>query len=83
MAKAVVRVPVSQAALLRRVNRKLAAEGKQLRRTRGTRAIVELGIWHVIDSERGLVAESSVEVESLARRIGVLREWELLVRETR
>jgi hypothetical protein len=75
------RIPVSQAALLRRINRRLVVNGEKLRRTRGKKAVAQMGSWHVLDIRARRVVDGHVDIEELAREIGVLREWEFLAKE--
>jgi hypothetical protein len=72
------KVPVTTRALLQRVNRKLAADGMQLKATRGMRAVADLGDFYVIDASRNFVVDKYVNIEELGRKVGALRPWEVL-----
>lgn len=72
-----MKTPVAERALLARVNRRLAKDGKTLRRNRPTDACFkELGRFTLIDTGRGAVVEHHVDLETLARQLGVLESWE-------
>src|SRR4029077_4905862 len=43
------RVPLSERALVQRINRKLATQDEVLKKTRGARAIQELGDYYILD----------------------------------
>jgi hypothetical protein len=76
------RVPVSERALVARINRKLKPESKQLRRTRGERAIREHGYYHIIDWNLNVVlGYQDLNIETLGRELGVLKAWERVVWE--
>lgn len=72
-----MKTPVAERALLARVNRRLAKDGKTLRRNRPTDARLEtMGRFCLIDTGRGAVGEHHVDLETLARQLGVLHDWE-------
>jgi hypothetical protein len=71
--------PVSQTAVVRRVNRRLKPQGQKLLRTRGQRASREIGRdWFILNSSQASI--TGVELESTARRLGVLGIWERLAK---
>src|SRR5262245_14546898 len=74
-AKTMVKMPVTARALQQRINRKLAARSRQLRAAVG-RERDHLGDWFVVDTKANAVREHDVDVAALARRLGVVREWE-------
>jgi hypothetical protein len=67
-------IQISKQALVQRVNRKLSQEHKQLRAYRGK----ESGGFFVIDLDKHVVVFKKVDVEAFARKLGVLKEWELV-----
>jgi len=77
MAKAkVIRFPVTERALVQRINRKLAGENEQIRKWRS-------GQWkgyyfHLDVSHNMLLSESFNDIESFARELGVMEKWETL-----
>jgi hypothetical protein len=73
------RVPISERALVQRINRKLAAQGEVLKKTRGARAIQELGDYYVLDLHRNLLLNKDVDPVELAKVLRVLRRFERIV----
>jgi hypothetical protein len=69
-------VPVSARALHQRINRKLKAEGTVMKTSVGARARAELGRFWIV-SASGVVLEN-VDPVSFARKLGVLRSWEMV-----
>jgi hypothetical protein len=74
------KVPVSERALIQRINRKLKQDGEQLRRAKGSQAASTVGDYYVLDTKRNFVASSRVDPEHLGRKLGVLNPWEILSR---
>jgi hypothetical protein len=74
MARNKQRAPISLRALVQRINRRLAADGRTLRSPRGHGNAAPLGDYFVTD-DRGVVV-AGVQPEKLGREIGVLRPWE-------
>ncbi len=70
-------VPVSERALVQRINRKLA--GKQLVKTRGIWALPELGRYYTV-SDRNTIVDTHVALEGFGRKLHVLQPWESLVK---
>jgi hypothetical protein len=85
MSKLERRVPVSERAVIQRVNRKFVSEdghpARELKKTRGGRAKIDLGDYYVLDTERNFIAEHHVDPEDLARELGVLAQSEYLIEE--
>lgn len=67
--------PVTLAAVVKRINRRLAHKNEQLRKTRGWNH--NLGDWYVDTYESG--CRPFVDPETLAREIGVLADDEEVV----
>jgi hypothetical protein len=63
-------VSVARTAVLARVRRALAGEGKRLAAVRGT------AYFRLIDTAAGRVESHRVELEQLARKMAVLHPWE-------
>jgi hypothetical protein len=82
MAKAKVRkkIPVSERALLARVNRKLAHDYKTLRKWRSAGNSGpwhwETGDYYLLDQGNNLLREFQVDLESFASELGVLADYE-------
>ena len=71
-------VSVSMAALMARINRKLARDGEHLKATRSERDRPELGDYYIVDINRNTVVAKHRYPEELAREIGVLKPYEAL-----
>ena len=70
---------VTVSAIVKRINRKLAADYEKLRASRGARAEMDLGRFFIINVNRNFIVEKHVDVEELARRLNVLADWESVV----
>lgn len=71
-------LPVTLCAVIRRINRKLAHDGRRLRTTRGNRWRSSLRNYYVVDVERNAIVQTHVNVEKLGRELDVLYGWERL-----
>lgn len=82
-AKQQSKVPVTHRALIQRINRKLAKEGQQLRKTRGMRAYLDLGEYFVLDLSGNYPVKKLNEPDLVpyARKLGALRPFETLAKE--
>ena len=69
--------PVSERALIQRINRKLAVDGEKLHRSREGSARMKLGEWFIVEESTGITAYHC-DLEDLGRELGVLQEWETL-----
>ncbi len=85
MAKAKLdKAPVSERALLQRINRRLAADNEVVKKSRPVydqgRPVYssDLGEFFRINLLRNFLVEGNVDLEALGRELGVLREWESL-----
>jgi hypothetical protein len=79
------RIPITERALIQRVNRALVREdgpiGRKLIKTRGERAKLDLGDYFVLNQLHNFVDEKDVDPESLARELGALADYEYLFEE--
>lgn len=77
------KVPVSERALIGRINRKLRdrdpSETEVLRKARGSLAKSQVGEFYVINASRGSLLQAHVDLESFARELGALQPFEELV----
>ncbi|HEV2294573.1 MAG TPA: hypothetical protein VGR35_12020 [Tepidisphaeraceae bacterium] len=74
------RLPVSERALLARLNRALAKEDQMLRKCRAdSRWYRDLGDYALVDVSRNTWLATHVDLEALGREMGVLQEFEHLV----
>lgn len=71
-------VPVTTAALIARINRKLKHDDEKLCKSRSEGAAHDLGEYFVIDASRNYVVTKGIELEEFGRELGVLRGWEAL-----
>ncbi len=73
-------VPVNTRALVQRIKRKLATEGRYLVANRGAKARAELGAYSVVNGRHGYqyVFEGVADLAAYGRKLGALREWERL-----
>jgi hypothetical protein len=72
-------VPVTARALYQRVNRLLARQGRELKRTRGVPAIEALGSYYVRGGSA--VVSHHIDLEALGRELGALADYERLLVE--
>ena len=70
------RVPVTVRALVQRINRNLAKDGRALHAARGERARLDVGDFYVIDVSVNGVVKTNVDPEAMGREMGVLQAWE-------
>ena len=77
--KRVRAVPVTRRALYQRVNRLLARQGRELKRTRGVPAIEALGAYYVRGGNA--VVSHHVDLETFGRELGALADCERLLIE--
>ena len=69
-------IPVTMKALMARINRKLGEDGAILKAARGDRIAESFGRFFIVSG--GRVTTQRVAPEQLARKLGVLQEWEHL-----
>ena len=73
------KVKVSERALFARVDRALNKDEERLRRCRvGSRSYHELGDYYTINWRGNWIASKDVDLERLARELGVLKDYEEL-----
>ncbi len=71
------KIPVSERAILQRINRALKPKGSVVTATRrGTEAAKKFGRF-VLHDESG-VERGNIELEKLARDLGAIKEWEVV-----
>jgi len=69
-------IPVPERALIQRINRVLRKDGRVLKVTRGGQTRQEVGQYSVFDFDRNAIRTLHVDIEELARELGVLRSFE-------
>ena len=72
------KVPVSMAALMARINRKLDHDGKRFKASRSAGQLDNLGYYYTVDLEKGVVVGKNQNPEELARALEVIQPWEKL-----
>jgi hypothetical protein len=77
MTKAGGKVPITSRALIQRINRKLAPDQETLKTARGALQN-EVGEHYVLDLFHNRVTTKDVNLETLGRKLGVLKPWEVL-----
>jgi hypothetical protein len=69
---------ISEGALIKRINRKLKPEYKQVRTARGFNMEQNYGHFYVLDLYRNMVDCGDVDLQELGRELEVLAPWEEL-----
>lgn len=79
------RIPVTERALIQRINRKLIKKNEVLKKTppeRGKEGISTVrwnyGDYYILDQTRNQVSRGHLDLESFGRELGALGEWEQL-----
>ena len=70
------KIPVRRDTLLARINRRLLKDGRRVYRSRSLAMRRAAGDWAMFDD--GGIVRKNVNLEALARELGVLAEWETL-----
>lgn len=71
-------VPITAAAIMKRINRKLAQRGELLKKCQaGSRWYDELGPYFVVARDNGVIARK-LDLATCARSLGCLEAWEAL-----
>jgi hypothetical protein len=71
------KIPLSERAVVQRINRKLAKENEALRTSRqNSRAQSIVGNYYIVDLNRNAVTASQIDLEALARELGVIMDYE-------
>lgn len=72
------KIPVSEKAVLARVNRRLDRDDQAVKKTRRKSIVSYIGEYTRVDYRRGGVVENHVDLEALAREVGALEPWETM-----
>lgn len=70
---------ITETALVKRINRKLAPDFEKLRKSRGAREQMGMGEYYVHDCKRNSVMATYVDPVRLGRELGVLQNRETVV----
>jgi hypothetical protein len=79
-----IKVPVSERALVARINRRLAEkdEGLELRKSRSEYMRREWGAYHVLNTRLGVIQGwKDINLESFAKEWGALKPYECLAED--
>lgn len=71
-----IKAPVSERALIARINRKLKIDGQTLKKLRGDRWLNDLGRYYIVENNH--VVQGDINLEEFGRELEVLRPWEKL-----
>jgi hypothetical protein len=74
-------IPVTERALIQRINRKLRQDGEVMKVARGAQAESQHGRYYTIDLHRNYLIHDHLDPETVGREIGVLAEYEHMVRD--
>jgi hypothetical protein len=73
------KVPVTERALLQRINRKLRKEQDSVvKKARGENVALTIGEYFMVGFHSNAVMEQDVDLKKLGKELGVLRAWESL-----
>ena len=73
------KTPVSERALLLRINRRLKSDLEAVKKTRGgPRRFSDLGDYYWVDYRRNFMLNHHLDLEAVGREMGVLAEWEMV-----
>jgi hypothetical protein len=67
---------ITEAAVGKRIRRKLRNTAEMLRKSRGEKQRIDCGRYYVIDAELNALLWHNVDIEAYARQLGVLRAHE-------
>lgn len=70
------KLPVSQQALVKRINRKLKQDGQQLKKARGERWKSTTGDYFIVDINRNFIVKTHIDLVEYGREIGALKAYE-------
>jgi hypothetical protein len=69
-------VPVTERALMQRINRKLRKEDQVMKSTRGDKWRGDLGNYYIVDLNRNTIVAQHCTPEKIGRELGVLAHYE-------
>ena len=70
------KMPVSERAIIQRINRKLKPDLEALKVARNERMRLDVGQFYIINYRMNAVIHRDVDPEALGRELGVLKAWE-------
>lgn len=69
-------IKLTERAVQRRINRALLADREMVCKARGAAAIAQLGVYFRVRLDDERLLETHVNLDSIARKLHVLAEWE-------
>jgi hypothetical protein len=72
------KIEISLRALTQRINRRLAENDQVMKAARGERIQKAVGDFYIIDTKVNAVHAHRIDPETFGRKLGVLKEWEVL-----
>ena len=72
------RIVVKEQALVKRLNRAMAKEGRKVKKARSTRMQLDVGEWFAVDVIGNYVVRQFVDLGQLADEWSVLKAWEVV-----
>ncbi len=70
------KMPVSERAIIQRINRKLKPDLEAVKVARSERMRLDVGQFYVIDYRMNAIIHHDVDLEQWGRDLGVLKPWE-------
>jgi hypothetical protein len=71
-----VKSQISKRALIARINRRLAADGRALKATRTEADRESMGDFFIVELERGRIVEAKVDLVARAKELDILKPYE-------
>ena len=76
MVAKVITVPISERALVQRINRALAKDGETLRKARSAQTASSVGEYFIVDVKKNSVARARVDLVELGRELKLIAPYE-------
>jgi hypothetical protein len=76
------KVMITERALVQRINRALAKEDEVVKKSRAdSRMEMQYGTYYSVNQRTNNIANGNIDIESMGRELGVLKEYEALITE--
>jgi hypothetical protein len=73
------KVPVTERAIVQRLNRRLAHDYESIKTPRGERNLQSLGRFYLLNTYQNWIMKTHIDPESFARDLGVMAPWEVVI----
>jgi hypothetical protein len=79
-----IKIPVSERAVIARINRRIAKGGEMLRSNRSALKLLKMGerpldpLYYVVNPQRNAITGTVHDLEAFAQECGVMEPWEVL-----